>query len=88
MISNDFIINTTSKKISHNPKGSKKIYSYQDLYTYIQDLFDEPAYMKFEMPIAADTKNIFRLTNGWHIDKKSLKYLNEGTLILDKPYNT
>lgn len=84
MISNDFIINTTSKKISHNPQGSKTIHSYQDLYTYLQDLFDEPDFMKFEIPIVANSKNNYHLTNGWNIDKESLKYLNNGTLTQNK----
>lgn len=84
MISKDFIIDTKLKKIIHNPKGSKKIYPVLDLYTYLQDEFDELSYMKFDIPIVAISKSTYHLTNGWKIDKKSLKYLNDGTLTQDK----
>lgn len=39
--------------IIHNSKGSKKIYSLNAFYSYLQDLFDEPKYMKYEIPIEA-----------------------------------
>lgn len=75
--------------IMHNPNGSKKIYTLNELYSYLQDVFDEPEFMKYEIPIEAkqgagrhptDSQKQYSLINHWNIDKKSLKYLKGGAL--------
>ncbi len=80
MISNDFSINFKKKQIYHNLKGSKKIYSVENLYTYLQDVFDEPENMKYQIPIRALSKTSFALINGWQINKETLEFL-KGNLI-------
>ena len=90
MINKDFKIDFKKKKISHNPSGSKTVYSINELYSFIQNIFDEPENMKYEIPIVAKSqpkadpplaeKTEFKLINGWSIDKKSLKYLKGNIL--------
>lgn len=80
MIKKDFIIDLEKKLIYHSKLGSTTIYSVQKLYAYLQDMFDEPENMKFEIPIQAVSKTKFILKNGWKIEKKSFKYLKNGTI--------
>ena len=82
MISNDFTLNFKKKQISHNPKGSDTVYTLQELYSFIQDIFDEPTYMKYDIPIVANSKKEYTLINGWNITNESLKYLKYGILKL------
>ncbi len=78
MIEKDFIINFEKKIISYNPKGSKQVYTLNQLYSYLQDLFDEPMNMKHGIPISAEPNDQYSLINGWSIDKKCLRYLSNG----------
>lgn len=80
MIKDDFKINPEEKIIEFNSKGPGKTYSVKEFYSYIMDVFDEPEYMRFDIPIEAESKNRFILINDWRIDKKAKKLL-KGTLI-------
>jgi hypothetical protein len=83
MIKNDFEINPEKKIIKYISKGSKKTYSVKELYSYIMDVFDEPEYMRFDLPIEALSKTKFKLINGWSIDKEAKKQL-KGNLVTGK----
>lgn len=80
MIAKDVIINFDKKILSYNPKGTKRIYTLNELYSYLQDVFDEPINMKYGIPISAESRNQYALINGWSIDKKCLSYLSDGIL--------
>lgn len=69
------------KKIIYKGSG-KKIYSVIELYSFLQDTFDEPENMKYKIPIEAKSKTEFSLINGWTIDEKALKHLKEGSLVV------
>lgn len=84
MITKDFKIDFEGKKIFYNPKGSGKIYSVNELYSYLQDTFDEPKNMQYDTPIEAKSKTKYSLINGWTIDKEGLVHLKQGTLITSK----
>lgn len=79
MIADDFKINFERKKISYIGKR-KKIYSANELYSFLQDIFDEPKNMKYDIPITAQSKTEYSLINGWTIDEESLKHLKGGSL--------
>ena len=74
MIAKDFKIDFDKKKISYVGKN-KKVYSVIELYSFLQDTFDEPENMKYEIPIKALSSTQYKLINGWTIDKESLKYI-------------
>jgi len=74
MIANDFKIDFDKKKISYVGKN-KKVYSVIELYSFLQDTFDEPENMMYEIPIKALSSTQYKLINGWTIDKESLKYI-------------
>ena len=67
MIANDFKIDFKNKLIYRNPRGSKRSYSVKKLYVYLQDVFDEPKNMKYDIPMEAVNQNQFKLINGWKI---------------------
>ena len=72
---NRFKINFDRKKIYY----SSKTCDLKKLYSWLMDLFDEPENMKYDLPITATAKGVFKLINGWTINKKSLKYLKSTT---------
>lgn len=82
MIDKDFKIDFENKKIYYNPEGSGKVYSVNELYSYLQDTFDEPANMRYDIPIQAKSKTKYLLINGWTIDEEGLKHLKDGSLVV------
>lgn len=80
MIGKDFKIDFVKKRISHNPKGSKKIYTVNELYSYLQDAFDEQDTMDDDIPILAKSKTEYLLINGWAMDENVIPYLSEGNI--------
>ena len=55
-----------------------------ELYSAIQDLFDEPAQMDDLIPMKADTPSVYRMQNQWFIDDESVEHLTGGGLFSDK----
>ena len=80
MITEDFEIDFENKKIIYVPKGSGRELSVRELYSYLQDVFDEAGNMKYNIPIEAKSKTEYLLVNGWTIDEKARKHLRGGTL--------
>jgi len=80
MITDDFKIDFENKIISYNSKGSGGDYTVNELYSYLQDTFDEPINMRYEIPIKAKSKRKYLLINGWTIDKEGMAHLKGGTL--------
>lgn len=82
MINEDFKIDFENKRIYYRPKGSGKVYFVSELYSFLQELFDEPENMKYNIPIEAKSKTEYFLINGWSIDKEARKHLKEGSLVV------
>lgn len=59
------------------------IYSMNEFYSFLQDLFDEPANMDIEVPMSAQTPNEYTMINGWFIDDETIKSLFGGALATD-----
>lgn len=74
MIQNDLKIDFKNKKISYIGKDGTT-YPAIEFYSFLQDIFDEQENMKYEIPIVAKSKTVFKLINGWTIDATSLKYI-------------
>ena len=80
MIKDDFIIDFEKKNIIYNLKGSKRKYHLNEFYSFVQDLFDNPENLIYEIPIKAISKEKFVLINGWAIDEECLEHLQGGSL--------
>lgn len=81
MITEDFKIDFENKIISYNSKGSGLTYTVNELYSYLQDTFDEPVNMKYDIPIEAKSKKEYFLINGWTIDDSGIQHLKGGILL-------
>ncbi len=80
MINEDFKIDFLHKKILHQKLGSGTAYPVNELYSYLQDTFDELENMHRDIPIIANSTTTYTLINGWTIDKKAREFLKDGTL--------
>ena len=54
--------------------------SAQQLYSAVQNRFDEPDLLDSDVPMSAQTPNAFRMINGWFIDETSLRYVTGGAI--------
>ena len=80
MIADDFKIDFTNKRIYYSQDGSGKVYTINELYSYLQDTFDELENMQYEIPMKAGSSAKYTLINGWIIDQESKKFLKTGIL--------
>ena len=63
MINQDITIDFVKKVI----KLRQKKLPMKELYTYLQDVFDEPENMKYAIPMEAISPTKFKLINGWKL---------------------
>lgn len=80
MIKEDFLIDFNKKVIAYNPKDNEHLYTVRELYSFIQDIMDDPGNMIYDTPMVAKSPTVFILVKGWKIDKKARKHLKDGTL--------
>lgn len=77
-IAADFVIDVDNRIVKHDTGTS--IYSVNDLYSYLQDYFDEVTSLSVPMPMTAQTPTEYTLINGWFIPEDSFKYLQTGAV--------
>ncbi len=82
MIADDFKIDFINKRIYYKEDGSGKVYTVRELYSYLQDVFDELENMQYKIPIKAESFTKYTMINGWTIDGKAKKYLKGGSLVV------
>jgi hypothetical protein len=80
-IGDDFTINYTNLFVSHS--SGTDVYSSQQLYSWLQDTFDEQGQMDDTVPMSAQTPTAFTLINGWFMPEKSTRYLDGGSIQTD-----
>lgn len=83
-IADDFSVYTGTKTIRHTNASSDTQYTVQAFYSWLMDMFDEPAYMSFPKPMKYNTPTSYTMLNGWFIDNgdesNALQYLYEGAI--------
>jgi len=86
-IADDFTVNFITKNIATSQTYvdgvPPLIYSMNEFYSFLQDLFDEPANMDIEVPMSAQTPNEYTMINAWFIDDETVKSLFGGSLTTD-----
>ena len=80
-IGDDFLIDYTNLIVSHS--SGTTVYTSQQLYSYLQDTFDEQSQMDDTVPMSAQTPTAFTLINGWFMPEKSTRYLDGGSIQTD-----
>jgi len=66
-IQDDFTINPDTKVIRHDTTKST-VYSAVAFYSFLQDAFDEPGFLSYEIPVRFNTPTSFTMLNGWFLD--------------------
>ena len=77
-INTEFLIDYNNRIISHSTATT--IYSVQQLYSYLQNTFDEQGQMVDTIPMSPQTPSEFTLINGWFIPDKSTQFLASGSI--------
>jgi len=82
ILSGDFTVYYSAengqRRIQYTGAGTK--YTVRQLYSALQDLFDELNQMDDRIPMTAQTPTEFTLVNGWFIDQTSTEYLTGGAI--------
>lgn len=83
-IQDDFTIDTVDRKITYSTAfvddRPPTIYTVNELYSFLQDTFDEPGFLQHSVPMSAQTPTQYTLINGWFIDDESMKALYGGSI--------
>lgn len=83
-IQDDWTIDVVDKKITYTTAFVEdrppSIYTVNELYSFLQDTFDEPGFLQHEIPMSAQTPTQYTLINLWFIDDESMKALYGGSI--------
>ena len=83
-IQDDFTIDYVDRKITYTTAfvddRPPNIFTVNELYSFLQDEFDEPAQMDDPVPMSAQTPTQYTLINKWFIDDESMKALYGGSI--------
>lgn len=83
-IQDDFSIDVVNSRITYTTAfvddRPPSIYTVNELYSYLQDTFDEPGFMQYTVPMTAQTPTQYTLVNGWFMDDESMKALYGGSI--------
>lgn len=83
-IQDDFTIDYVDRKITYTTafvdNRPPNIYTVNDLYSWLQDTFDEPAQMDEPIPMSAQTPTQYTLLYPWFMDNESMKALYSGSI--------
>lgn len=78
-IASDALVNTTIKIVYDNPSIAT-IYTVNQLYTYLMDLFSGSTYMQYPIPMTAQTPSEYTLTNAWYLHEDLSNWLKSGAI--------
>jgi hypothetical protein len=73
-------VDTTGETVDETPTISKTTYTTRQLYSFLQDTFDELDQLDDTVPMSAQTPTEFTMINGWFIDDDSTQYLSGGAI--------
>ena len=77
-IASDWTVNLTLKTIKHT--SGTTIYTIKQLYSWLEDYFDELGVVDDQIPMSASTPTEYNLINGWFVDNLSITYLSGGSI--------
>ncbi len=83
-IQDDWTIDVVDLKITYSggftDDRPTNIYTVNQLYSWLQDTFDEPGYMQYAVPMTAQTPTQYTIVNKWFFDDESMKALYGGSI--------
>lgn len=77
-ISDDFTIDPERKLIYHS--SGTTVYTVNEFYTYVQNVFDEIMLLSYPVPMSAQTPSEYSFINGWFIPEESTQFLKGGSI--------
>jgi len=77
-IQDDFTIDYGAKTITHS--SGSTVYTVNQLYSWLMDVFDELVQMDDTVPMSAQTPTEYTLINGWTIPDASFQFLKGGAI--------
>lgn len=77
----DFNIDYVTKRIYHNTGTT--VYTANQMYSALQDEFDELVQMDDPVPMTAQTPVEYTIVNGWYMDETSFEYIYGGAIKTD-----
>lgn len=80
-ISDDFTIDYVNQRVTHT--SGTAIYTVNQLYSYLQDTFDDLDQIDDTVPMSAQTPTDYTLTNEWFMDETTFQYLKGGAIKTD-----
>jgi len=80
-IADDFSIDYVNQIVYYETPGSGDLYTVRELYSYLQDTFDELDQLDDTIPMSAQTPTNYTLINGWFMDDRSYQFLKGGAII-------
>lgn len=83
-IQDDFVIDYVDLKITYNTTfvhdRPPNIYTVNELYSWLQDEFDEPEQMDDPVPMSAQTPTQYTIVNKWFMNDNTMKALYGGSI--------
>ena len=83
-IQDDWTIDYVDRKITYSTvfvdDRPPSIYTVNELYSFLQDIFDEPGQMDDPVPMSAQTPTQYTILPEWFIDDNSMKALYGGSI--------
>lgn len=83
-IADDFTIDYVDQKITYTNGFTNGIpntrYTLNELYSFLQDTFDEPGQMDDPVPMSAQTPTQYTVINKWFMDDETMKAIYSGSL--------
>ena len=79
VIGDCFSIDYNNKRV-YDTGANTDIFTVRQLYSYLQDQFDDLTQMDDTIPMSAQTPTNYTLINGWFMDEDSFKYLKGGAI--------
>lgn len=77
-IGDDFSVNYVTKRVYHS--SGSTIYTVNQLYSWLQNTFDDAGQMDDDVPMSAQTPTAYTLINNWFLDEDSMEYLEGGAI--------
>ncbi len=79
-IADDVSIDYVNKIIGRDSSPSATLYTVNELYSYLMDVFDELAQMDDQVPMSAQTPTSYTMINGWYIREDLTRQLKTGAI--------
>lgn len=69
-----------NKRIHRHASATSAVHSVNELYSYIQTVFDDLGQMDDKVPMSAATPTSYKLDNGWYIEEEVVRHLDGGAI--------